>query len=97
MRLVLKELLDGFGDTPDQVGEVLVIAINENNLPEDGIVISEEVDEADEHWANNFSTRPYTLAEIKALIIEDQKRRRARHAERMAEVARRTGYQAASL
>jgi hypothetical protein len=84
VRLVLKELLDGVGETPDQVGEVLVIAINENNLPEDGIVVTEEVDEADDHWANRFSTRPYTLAEIKRLILDDQARRRQRHMERAA-------------
>lgn len=82
MRLVLKELLDGSGDSPADIGEVLVIAINENHLPEDGIVVTEEVDEADEHWANQFSTRPYTLKEIKALILDDQKRRRQRHIER---------------
>lgn len=97
MRLVLRELLDGYGDTPQDIGEVLVIAINENHLPEYGVVSSEEVDEADDHWANNFSTRPYTLKEIKDLILADQKRRRQRHQERMSEVERRTGYEASSL
>lgn len=84
MRLVLKELLDGEGEHPSQIGEVLVIAINESHLPEEGIVVTEEVDEFDDHWANKFSTRPYTVREIKALILDDQKRRRQRHLERAA-------------
>ena len=88
MRLVLRELYDGTGDTPADIGEVLVIAINESHLPECSIVDSEEVYEDDDHWANKFSTRPYTLREIKALILADQRRRRQRHLERAMEVAK---------
>jgi hypothetical protein len=85
MRLVLKELIDGIGDTPQTVGDILVIAIKEDHLDEEGIVVTEEVDESDEHWANQPRMRPYTVAELKDLILRDQRQRRQRHLERMAQ------------
>jgi hypothetical protein len=86
VRLVLKELIDGIGDTPQTVGDILVIAIKEDHLDEEGIVITEEVyeDETPEHWACQPRMRPYTVSELKHLILDDQRRRRQRHLERMA-------------
>jgi hypothetical protein len=75
IRVVLRELLDGDADGP--IGEVLVLALSEDHLPEYGIVEVEEVtDDAPEHWAWTFNTRTYTIRDIKRLIVEDQLRRR---------------------
>lgn len=84
MRLVIREFQLG----KERPTEVLVLSLRESDVFEGELsqwVETEEVDEADEHWANDFNTRTYTVAEVRQLIVDDQKRRRQRKLQRQAE------------
>lgn len=55
------------------VTEVLVLCLKESA---DHYIESEEVEDWEDHWANGFRSHFYTVAELRDLIVADQKARR---------------------